>query len=160
MSNGPVFESGPGWGGRIKTWMRENIVYVIPGVAIVILIVVLVAAGGNDSDSITSAPTSSPTGVQRPVGTLSQIVTVRDSYTSVSRRAITAHIGSTAENETAGQRLYAETILQSQIRNQPLEVGKTIVFDGTAIDKILSDYNTLFPSQITKWEAMARNIQF
>lgn len=147
MSNGPVFEAKPGW----SAWVNANKLWLLPVVAVVIVIIIVIVI--QDGSGIVTEQTGSPipTTVLQ-TGMASQTVVARDNYTLVARRMITAG--------TPGQRLYAETILQSQLRNQPLTAGSTISIETSKIQAILDSYATLFPSQRTKWEAMAKNVKF
>ena len=156
MANGPAFEAKPGW----SKWVKENLIYIIPAAAVIVLIIVLAVSGGDGNPAITSSPSGVPTTSSLPVGTLEQKVQTRDSYTSVSRRAITAFAATTEVNETPGQRLYTETVLQTKIRNQSLMTGATVSFSSAQIKEILDAYNRLTSGQRTKWEAMARNVKF
>ena len=152
MSNGPTFEKEAGWGGQIGSWINNNKLWLLPAVAVVIVIIIVIAT--RDDSPVVTEQTGSPTPAisSTPAGTVSQTVVARDNYTQVARRMITTG--------TPGRQLYAETVLASQIKNQPLAVGATISIETSKIQAILDSYASLLPSQRTKWETMARNVKF
>ena len=156
MNSGPVFESKPGWGGKLNMWMRTYLLYIIPAIIIVVL-VILAITGESESTS----PTASATPMASATATPSQssnTVIKGDSYTSIARRIVTSLITS---ETTKGARLYAETTLVQTIKNQPLIVGQSVSYDESAVRTYLTtDYANLFPSQRTKWEAMASKVKF
>lgn len=159
MSNGPTFEAQPGWGGKLVSWLKNNLVYIIPAAAVIALVIVLATTGDNNGvPSPTEIPATVSTTPQ--ANTLSQTVQPKDNYTLIARRAITAYIATTVAAETPGQRLYAETTLVSTMKGQSLAVGTIIPFNSVNIQKILDGYASLTSSQRTRWEAMARNVKF
>ena len=168
MTEGPIFEPEPGsprwsgeagWGGRLNAWFHGNMLFAIALMAIIILaIVLLVVKGIPDRRSLTtSVLMTSPT--QTP--TISETVRKGDSYTLIARRII----GNVLLIEqtgaiTRGARLYAETKLAQELKNQPLVVGRAITYEPPHVLDLLYSYPNLSPSQKSKWEAMARNIKF
>lgn len=164
MSNGPTFEAQPGWGGQVNAWLRQNLRYVVLAVVVLAVVIIWIAARGGGNENIATGTLATTglvsTATPLPTGTTAQTVQPRDSYTMISRRAITAYVSTSAAQETNGQRLYAETILQSKIQNQPLIVGQQIMFQQSEIQSTLDSYATLTSSQKAKWESMARKVRF
>lgn len=161
MNDGPVFESKPGWGGQLSAWFTKNKFYTIPGTVIIALLIIWAAGSGlkSSDDLLATSLTPSITTTPTPVGS-SITVLKGDNYTLVARRLVTSVVQIKSSIITLGQRLYAETIVASQIKKQPLTVGGTITFQDAQIDKILSDYNLLYSNQKAKWESWAKNIKF
>jgi len=84
--NGPTFEAGAGWGAKLGSWLKNNAIYIIPAVAIIILILIL-ANSSDDSNKLTTIESFTP--ISTPLeDVLSEAVLVRDSYTHVARRLI------------------------------------------------------------------------
>lgn len=158
MMNGPMFEAGSGWGGRLSAWFTANRLWAIPGaVVVLVLIIIAIAQAGNDGPEIIKlGGTASPTATPAPSDRVATTIIARDNYTLVARRLITQ----LADTETPGQRLYAETILQSQLHSQPLAAGATISIESSKIQSTLDAYAALTAYQKSRWEAMARKVRF
>lgn len=155
-SKGPVFEAEAGWGGKIGDWLNANKIWVFPALIVIILILALTRGSGSDSSDVLVS--ASPTESSAPApATSSKIVITGDSYTTVARRAVAVSV---SENIGKGARLYAETKLAQSLKTQPLIVGSTITFSESMILGYITEYDTLYPSQKAKWEAMAKNIKF
>lgn len=160
-SQGPVFESQPGWGGQLGDWLNRNKLYVIPAAVIIVLLLIWWAAASksNKPENLLANPSPSTTfTVEKPSGG-TETVRKGDSYTAVARRAITTVIAQ-ATQYTNGARLYAETKLAADLKTQTLKAGATITYSADAITKYLAEYNNLLASQKAKWESWARNIKF
>ncbi len=156
MSNGPVFEAGPGWGKKLGTWMSRNWIYVLPGVAILVLILVLSSQGNDTTDDLTLV-TASPSASTSLSPTNGQRITVvtRDSYTTVARKAITEHTKNSSDI-MPGQVVYAETIIAQKIQNQPLVVGSSIEISHSLIDETLANFSSLSAYQQQRWAQYRR----
>ncbi len=161
MNNGPVFESGPGWGARLAGWSKRNILYIVPATALIIVIAIVSGTAGKheggtpEISRIPSGPASTSS-----LPALVQTVQKGDSYTILSRRAITAAIKDLSPMPTKGARLFAETKLATIFSKQPLVVGGTVTYGGSDISNALAAFDTLTAKQKASWEALARNIKF
>ncbi len=161
QQNGPVFESEPGWGGQLKTWLSANFTrYILPVIVIVVVAYVIVSVSGKDtvadntkSPSPTVSPSSQPTGI-------AVTVIAKDNYTLVARRAINEYDNILSAPLTKGMRLYLETELQKTLHDQPLQTGGTINVSRGNIAELLDAYAKLTATQRAKWEAMAKNVKF
>ncbi|MEK7616076.1 MAG: hypothetical protein AAB420_02640 [Patescibacteria group bacterium] len=157
MSNGPVFEAGPGWGGQLGIWMRENLVYIVPGLAVVILIIVLALSGGGNNTSSLIANTSPTSSTSAPSDRSTTVTVLKgDSYTTVARRALSAYTANRSNLNLPGELVYAETALASKIKNQPLTVGSSIVISNEAMDGVLAGWATLSSYQQARWASYRR----
>jgi hypothetical protein len=164
MSNGPVFESAPGWGTRLGGWLRENWIYVLPAAAVIALIIVLSSANGDNNIQTANILNENEEELQAtttplPAGSIAETVQPRDNYTLVARRLVTQMVSSDTD-ATRGQRLYAETILQMELQSQPLVSEVNIVAERSRVQEILNAYGSLTDYQRTRWESMAVRVAF
>lgn len=161
--SGPLFEPEPGWGHAVKHWMRTYLLGAIVPMAIIILNAILLVLYYKHVGPFSgSAAQPSPSTVVTTAGqTLTESVRKGDSYTTVARRIINNMLlieqtGTT----TLGARLYAETKLAQEFKNQLLTVGSTISYVSPHVLDILSSYRNLSSTQKAKWETMAKNVKF
>ncbi len=154
MTDGPIFEPEPGWGGRLNAWFHGNMLFSVALAMIIIFaIVLLIVKGMPDRRNLTtSVPLSSPS--QTPV--ISEIVRKGDSYTLIARRMIASLNGP----PRPGQALYGETVLAQKIKNQRLATGVTITIPRSLILDTLMSYESLSSFQKATWENLARNVKF
>jgi hypothetical protein len=152
-SNGPVFESGPGWGARLNAWTRKNLWYVIPGAVIVLILIVVLASSESNTDVTASiTPSASPT--QSGISTTT-IVLAGDNHTYVARRAIFAML-LTGAPASKGAQMYTETILTQRHQTEKLTVGTPYTHSSQEILTLFSEYEKLTAKQKASWEALAK----
>jgi len=159
MSNGPIFEAGAGWGTRFSVWARGNLAYILPGIVILALIIVFAFSGGSQNIMDMESPSPSITQITG-VGTR-EIVRAGDSYTTVARRMIHNMLSAEQSGQVSkGALLYTETEMSRILQPQPLVVGAEISTTRDTVWGYLNGYDSLYPSQKTKWEFMASRVQF
>lgn len=154
-AKGPVFESGPGWGAKIKTWLGKYFYKVI----LPIIIVFLVGYGIIYRDRSELNDDNFPLETQSPQyleGNISQVIVKGDGKINIARKAITQYFSSHPEEPaTLAQKMYLETVLAKTI-DSDLIVGNTVTFYEADIQAEFANAKTLTASQIQKWEAYAR----
>lgn len=163
MANGPVFEKEAGWGGTVGAWLNRYKIWVFTALALIIVIILITRGSGSQvADVMVSASPSESIAMTTNEG--SETVIKGDSYTSVARRIVSARSMTSSDSSVAtatnGAKLYAETKLAQSFATQSLMVGGKITYNPLAIDGFLKGFNDLYPTQKTKWEAMARQIKF
>jgi len=158
MSNGPTFEAEPGWNSKIGTWLNRNKLWAIPTVVVVVLIIIFATRSGSKPETLLTL--ASPTTSNISAVILSETIIKGDSYTSVARRLLAKGTLTSSLMGSPGLSLYAETILQAELKTQPLIVGQQISMQAPRVHEILGEYANLYPSQRAKWEAMAKNVKF
>lgn len=183
---GPIFESGPGWGKRINKWTTHH-----PFESIVIFLLILILAiilfrstedsktqiihvnkqGNTSITPSSSSPLKTPvlqytttTSNTYPVlsnlNYISITIIPRDSYILIARRAITEYISQTPEKESQGQRVYTETTLYTNFQDKPLTPGSTIDVPKKSIQELLDKFTKLNLGQQNTWEKNAYYVNF
>ena len=157
MTSGPIFEAGPGWGSRISDWLRENWIYVVPAIAVIVLTVAIFSSRENNQKQPNASQSTILVAVA-PSTSFSEIVNKGDSYTTVARRAISLYVA-TKSDIIAGQLLYAETILAQKINTQPLIIGSIITIPKILIGETLSSLSSLSEYQRLQWAALQKRLR-
>jgi hypothetical protein len=153
-NNGPVFESGPGWGEKIKKWFgRYFYKLVLP-----IIFLALVSYGiafRNKTPETSMLPTETPTPMS--LALISQVVLKSDGKILVARRAVADYLASHTDLALSpAQKMYLETVLAEKIDNKSLFAGNTINFNDDDISSAIEKSMYLSPSQVLKWSEYAR----
>lgn len=155
QSSGPIFESGPGWGAKVKTWLGKYFYKIVLPIIIIALIVYGIAFRNRSDQNVENNPleTQWP---QYFEGEISQIIEKGDGKVFVARKAIAQYFSlHSDESATPAQKMYLETILAKNI-NDRLIVGNTIIFYEADIQAELGNSKNLTPGQVQKWDAYAR----
>lgn len=154
--NGPVFEAGPGWGGKVKAWFGKYFYKVI----LPVIVVALIGYGITNRNSGENNDTLSPLDTNLPsnsTATISQTVNKGDGKILVARRAIAQYLTENSDiSMTAGQKVYLETVLAQTIDNSLFKNGETVNFSVNDILSQIEKARLLTPIQLDKWEVYAR----
>lgn len=157
-NNGPVFEAGPGWGAKIKTWLGKYFYKVI----LPIIIIALVAYGiiGRKSNNNNNTNNTNPLETNifsNNSMAVSETVNKGDGKIIVARRALAQFLSDNTDiTLTAGQKVYLETVLSQTIDSNSFTVGQTVSFPEQTILDHIDNAKNLKPGQLDKWEVYAR----
>ncbi|MDO8669676.1 MAG: hypothetical protein Q7K65_05275, partial [Candidatus Buchananbacteria bacterium] len=163
VSGGPIFEFGPGWGVKIKKWVKKylfggdctlcrNTRYILLA-GIIILIIGWPQFKSLINDKEQQALTISETKI-------TETVQLSDSKIKLARRALADYLDKfTDTNITNGQKVFIETVL-SQTMTDELKLGTQIDFDFENIKTLIEQSRLLTPSQLQKWEKYAKSVKF
>jgi len=148
---GPIFEIKPGWGGRLKKWIKNNYKRFLTG----ILIGLIIATG------IVLAIKQGRTPVKTQTATMiTQVVAKGDSQTLIARKALAEYLSEFSNTSlTSGQKVFIEELLQKEIKGKLVE-GTKIEFKIEDIENLIEQSFNLLPSTLEKWEMYAKNVRF
>ena len=150
--NGPVFDSDPGWGAKVKAWLGKYFYKVILPILVIILVGYGIASRQSPTDNnelLTVSPTPENTGA------VSVTVVKGDGRMLVARRALVDYLVSNPQDLTSAQKMYVETVLGSALQG-PLTVSSAIDFQLDDIRTAIASSNDLTDSQIQKWNSYAQ----
>lgn len=158
---GPIFEFGPGWGTKIKRWLKKYVLasdcplcrntrYVlIAGVIILIFFRPQLKPFTNQKEPVIATTT------------INTIVQKGDSKTTVARRILADYLKSSQDlSLSAGQKVFVETKMVKLMANVALQVGQTVELRIEDVHKLGHQAESLSPSALKKWEGYARHIKF
>ena len=151
-NNGPVFEAEPGWGSKVKSWIKNYLFsIIIPAIILILIAYGLVVRQNSPAFEI---PTITPTPgiISSDIRT---IVTRGDGKMLIARRALTDYFSKFPEDLTPAQKIFAETVLGNALEGQQ-KIGDTVVFSLDDIRTALAASNDLSDFQIQKWETYAK----
>lgn len=145
---GPLFTPRPGWGGKLRVWLRAN------GVKTLATLIVVSASIGatsyiiNRRDSVSVTPTASPT----PIAIPGYTITARtgDTLTSISTRALDDHLKASGEQLDRIARLWAvDRITNALLTPYPARPtsGQVITIPTTVIEYGIAEATSLSPTQ-------------
>ncbi|TSC91716.1 MAG: hypothetical protein CEN90_180 [Parcubacteria group bacterium Licking1014_17] len=160
QKDGPVFETEPGWGGKLAGWFGGGgMSWILPAAAIVVLIIGLVMYFGKGGTNNKLAGTS-PSPSQQNQG-IEVTFVLKDNPTLVARRAITIciNVDPLLVSLTNGQRIYMETKLAPKIKG-PFTVGNKVTIQYSDLAALVQSAQALTPAQLSSWEVYGRNIKF
>jgi hypothetical protein len=149
---GPIFEVKPGWGGKLKNWIKANYKRFLT----VMLIGFIVATG--ITLAIKQKNSSKPEA--ETASTLTQIVAKGDSKTLVARKVLAEYLSQfTTVSLSNGQKVFIEELLKKEAPEKMTE-GEKIEFKVQTIKTLIDQSFKLLPSTLDKWEMYARNVKF
>lgn len=153
LMKGPIFETGPGWGARLKSWFTKNFSRIIlPSITVIILATGLVLAFEQRS-----APLKKE---NKAAMVITQTVTKGDSKTLIARRVLAEYLIKFPKVSLSnGQKIFIEELLRKEISEKPTE-GDKIEFKIQDIEAAIEASLKLLPSTLEKWEMYARNVKF
>jgi hypothetical protein len=152
-ANGPVFEFGPGWGAKTKTWLRKYFLKaVLP--AIVFLSVLILLTRSLDKLSGEAQLTITP-GLNKP--TIVLTVVRGDSWPSLARKAITEYLERDSNKKfSPGQKLFAEEKLRVLLATaKNLKVNQQITVSSGDIQSALDQALLLNKFELAIWNNYA-----
>lgn len=158
-ASGPIFEPGPGWGIKLKKWVKK---YALGGdctlcratryVLVFGVVVLLLLIPPTNERRKTSPITANK---------VSETVQPRDGQTHLVRRILARYLAQNTELKLInGQKIFIETILRETIPNQLVRVGNEIEIEVGEIKKAVERSKSLTASQLQKWEKYAEGIKF
>ena len=122
----PIFTPRPGWGGKLKNWLKKNgQSKVLPVTSIVVLVLGIYmywdkfGAQKQDNDIVSA--------------TIEKTAEPRQGLTHLARAAISDYLMANNIELSSEQRIYAETYLVSIMGKKSVSVGETISFDKTKL---------------------------
>ena len=159
IAPGPIFEPGPGWGGRLKKWSKK---YILGGnctlcratrYVLVFGIVFLLAAWPK-----INLPKSSVLESLEIV----EIVQPKNGQTHLARRILAKYLNQNQTLElTNGQKIFIETVLREQIPDDALDqIGSQVKIKSEEIKKLVNQAKQLSPLQLKKWEGYSQRVNF
>ncbi len=159
---GPVFEFGPGWGAKVKKWIKK---YLFGGHCtlcratryILLFGLMLLIFGGPQLKSLLDSKKQQALIDENKI---TETVQSGDSKIKLARHALTDYLGKFSDTTiTNGQRVFIETVL-SQTITEELKPGILIKLDFENIKTLIEQSRLLTPSQLQKWEDYAKGIKF
>ena len=152
--NGPTFETGPGWGFYVKSWLRRYGWIVLMLTAVVTG--VLTARRTKIKDQKPVAESSS---FSSEYTTINETIRRGDSQTLLARRIITRYLQKHPKvTVTPGQRIFLEDYIHSEIHLGP--IGSTVSYLDRDLQIAIEDSKLLTPAELARWNTYARNIRF
>ena len=154
---GPIFEPGPGWGGRIKKWSKKYILgwdcSLCRATRFVLIfgIIFLILAGPriNNQEQVEVAK-----------NTVTETVQPGDGQTHLARRLLAKFLGQNKEiSLTKGQKVFIENVLSEKVPKALLVVGQNIPLDLKEIMSAIKEAKLLSPSQLQRWEKYAERVK-
>jgi len=155
-SNGPIFEAGPGWGAKIKIWLKKYFFKII--LPIVVIILAGYGIANREKTPVSSEFNPQETQITDNNDNNAIIIPVGkgDGKILVARKAVAKYFELNPDaSATSGQKLYLETVL-SQNGPAKLTIGEQVTFYQGDIQAELENSKHLTQSQTQKWEAYAR----
>lgn len=159
-ASGPIFEAGPGWGGRLKKWSKK---YILGGDCILcrsvryifIFGVMVLVALWNKIDLPQQQIAQNTT-------VITETIQPKDGKTHLARRILYQFL---KENPgikvTAAQKVFIETILKDKITSDSTnQVGGKVEMSYEEVQNAINQANLLTPLQLKKWEGYAQRINF
>lgn len=155
ISNGPVFEAGPGWGVKIKKWFGKYFFKAV--LPVVIVVAVIYGIASRQTDNQTADEDKSPVSAQAAI---SQTINRGDSRIMLARRALAKYLEQSPQDLTKGQKVFIETALGRAVSRPELKTGESLEFKIDDIKTALTKSKELSVSQLKRWEAAAQNVKF
>lgn len=140
----PIFTPRPGWGGKLKNWLKTNgQPKVLPVASIAILAIglfVYLNGKGNQNPNIDVSAQA-----------IEKIAEPRQGLTHLARSAIYDYLTANDVELSAEQKLYAETYLVSILGKKSVSVGEKVVFESDKLSESVEKAKNLTPYQIQEW---------
>ncbi len=153
-ASGPVFEFGPGWGVKTKTWLRKYFLKVVVPVVILILALILLTRGLDklsEKAQLIITPNLNKSAI---------VLTVArgDSWPLLARKAITEYLGQNPDkNFSSGQKLFAEEKLRVQLAvAKSLKTNQQITVSNGEIQSALDQSLLLNKYELVIWNNYAQ----
>lgn len=158
QATGPIFEPGPGWGGKLKKWTKKYIFgwdcTLCRSFRFVLVfgVVFLLFAWPK-----LNTPKWTETARQNIV---TETVRTKDGQTHLARRLLDKFLKQNAEMQlTNGQKIFIETVLREKVPTE-LGVGKEVSLDSGEIKIAIEKAKLLTASQLQRWEQYAKGVEF
>ncbi|MEK7151400.1 MAG: hypothetical protein AAB784_01640 [Patescibacteria group bacterium] len=162
-SNGPIFEFGPGWGAKTKKWLKK---YILGGncslcrntrYILLIGVIILIFGGPQLKNFVAKQPVNTLTGQIK----ITEIIQSGDSKIKITRKALSEYLIRFPNIKlTNGQKVFIETVLGQKIDDNSMRVGLSIDISFVDIESAIKASGSLTQSQLTRWEAAAKQVKF
>ncbi|PJE51472.1 MAG: hypothetical protein COV29_00620 [Candidatus Yanofskybacteria bacterium CG10_big_fil_rev_8_21_14_0_10_36_16] len=156
--SGPVFESGLGWGEKLKNWFKEDFLNkFLPAIAILVLIAGVLSflqKNSSKEDLVTDEYNS------ETKESIIKIAKPRDSYTILARQALSEYLTENPTDLTNGQKVFIEETLRREVEEGTIQIGQEVTFQISNIKDAIDKANSLTPFQLQKWQAWAETVEF
>ena len=140
----PIFTPRPGWGGKLKNWLRKNGQSKLLPILSVALLVLGLFAYWNGKDRQTTSDDIS-------AKTIYKVAEPRQGLPPLARAAINDYLTSNNIELSQEQKLYAETYLVDLVGKRSVSVGETISFEASQLSEVVEKAKALTPYQIQEW---------
>lgn len=159
IAPGPIFEPGPGWGGKLKKWIKK---YILGGdcslcratryvLIFGIVFLLLMAPKINEKKQ--------PTPITE--NNISEIVRPGDGRIHLARRMLANYLAQNTETQLLnGQKVFIETILSEAILKEAVRAGNKVEIETDEIKKAIGKSESLTASQLQKWGKYAEIVKF
>lgn len=153
-ASGPIFEPGPGWGGKLKKWSKK---YILGGDCTLCQATRYVLVFGIIFLAIAWPKFHVPPKIEEK-SKITEIVQLKDGKTHLARRMLAKYLEQNPEIEiTKAQKVFIETTLREKIVAE-LAVGNTVEIAVDEIKEAVEKSKLLSPFQLKKWEFYAEAV--
>jgi hypothetical protein len=157
LHNGPIFEAGPGWGGKLRK--KINKLSKKRGVMPVIIFLLFAVIWISFFKVINLKPTTTENKQASGTAKISETVLAGDNQTKLARRALSDYLTKFSEIKlTNGQRIFIEETLRRNLG--PIEPGTNVELSYRDIQSAITQAQALSKSTLAKWEIYAKGIKF
>lgn len=145
VSPGPVFEAKPGWGGKLKKFLKADFKKkILSAAAIFILLIGVALLFSKPSRTVTEKHKSK-------VENISVTVRPGDGIIAVARRALEVYLKEKSEVKLLPeQKIYIDNFFKSLFGKEKLAAGQEIKFAKTDLDKAVKEALALPESKLVK----------
>lgn len=145
---GPVFETEPGWGGKLSVWFKKSFSFVLPILAILILGVGLTFYFIKTGNSL---PSSQDKKIQPAVNSeiFRQTAKKGHGVTHLARQATAEYLATSPQNWiTPEHKIFIEDYLKDKIGTKSLEIGEIVEFSLADIQGGIERAKKLKPEEL------------
>jgi hypothetical protein len=148
----PLFQPRPGWGGKLRHWIRENLYLLVFRVLILAAIVLIGTSLVHSWRAIKLAQSPSPSPSISPLTVLYEHIAANGvGLTQLAALTLDTYLASHHDLLDTPSHLYAVDALARSAGWRRLIAGEKIVFDTDTLARIVSAAKALTPSQRTAW---------
>ena len=154
---GPIFEPGPGWGGKLKKWSKKYILGWDCSLCratrfVLIFGIIFLILAGPEINNQERAEVEEKTVVET--------VQPRDGQTHLARRLLAKFLEHNKEiSLTGGQKIFIENTLSEKVPDALLVVGQNVSLDLKEITSAIEEAKLLSLSQLQRWEKYAERVK-
>ncbi|HEY4484338.1 MAG TPA: hypothetical protein VI978_01280 [Candidatus Paceibacterota bacterium] len=143
---GPVFESGPGWGKKINSWIKKNFwKKIFPALAITILLIGIASVYSRPPKTAKIEDKLSAT------DSLEIMVEKGDGIIALARKALNNYLEGLPEVKLKPeQKLYIDNFFKSKMSGQILQVGQKIDFLKNDLEQAVKEALALPENKLEK----------
>ncbi|HUO75725.1 MAG TPA: hypothetical protein VMU12_02310 [Candidatus Paceibacterota bacterium] len=154
---GPMFRARPGWGGRLREWMHENL-YVIVFRLLLLAAAGLVIASLLNHHATPEAPVPSPTATPTAYDAYYQVALAGEGMTHLAAKTINDYSDDQIPplKLDAIQHLFAVDTLARTAGWRRLRLGDEVSFRTSVIQDVIFLAKALTPAQRAAWARFLR----